>query len=277
MEWLQSKDPASCAIWEWIKADCQKRDTDQLRTLSPQEMECVCRRLGVSLPTFSQVSQNLQQVGWVVDGRVKGWKKWNDRNRTPEEDALRKQVEYWKQKADSKDVAKSSQQPPQFLPNPPRPPQSEERRGEESTNTVPPTPLEAFEIFWSEYPRKMKRGDAEHAFAEVNAHKFINDIVAAIRSQKSSEGWLKDSGKFIPYPANWIRDKQWLDQANGHEIKLEEFCTKNATRFRVISNKGYIYWTRTDGGPRREQWGNNQDQEKSFQATRQAYDDWVKL
>lgn len=136
--------------------------------------------------------------------------------------------------------------------------------------------FEAFEAFWHGYPLKKKRGDAEHAFTEVGGYEHIAEILAAIEAQRGSDSWLKEDGRFVPYPARWLRDKQWLDQINGAEIKSEEFSTPTAQRFRIASNRGYLYWTRTDGGPRREQFAKGTEQDKVFQASRLAYDCWLK-
>lgn len=136
MEWLQSQHPATCAVWEWLKGDCQKRDSSAVRVLSEQEAGVICRKLGISLPEFSQVSQNLQTIKWVVDGHLKSWSKWQDTGRTEKEDALRKQVEYWKCKAENQPVTEQDEKSPSFLPKPPNPPtRGEETIGEERRST----------------------------------------------------------------------------------------------------------------------------------------------
>lgn len=130
MEHIQSLDCASCAVWEWIKGDCQKRSSDTVRNLSEADLQSVSRRLGIDSSRFSQISQSLQNIGWIVGGRLRGWVKWQGA-RTPEEDAMRKQVEYWKIKAESlaTDIALLSGVPPKTshsLPNTPL----DERRGD---------------------------------------------------------------------------------------------------------------------------------------------------
>lgn len=128
MEWLQRKDPASCAVWEWLKGDCQKRDSSSVRVLSEREIEVVASRLGIDSPRFSQVSQNLQSVSWIENGHLNGWEKWQDVGRTTGEDALRKQVEYWKKQAGKQHVAEVAIA---VLPVPPETSQFSPLRGEE--------------------------------------------------------------------------------------------------------------------------------------------------
>lgn len=131
MEWLQSQDPASCAVWEWLKSDCRKRGEAKVRKLSKQETDTVSRRLGIDSPRFSQISQRLQEIGWVVNGALKGWDKWQIDGRPAAEEALRKQVQYWKKKAGAKGLAEASHDSPKILPDSPQPPPLEERRGDE--------------------------------------------------------------------------------------------------------------------------------------------------
>jgi hypothetical protein len=139
MEWLQSKDAASCAVWEWYKCDSQKRGDGSVRTLSEQEVDTISRRLGIDSPRFSQISQNLHAVKWISQNVIRGWQKWQGA-RTPEEDAARKQAEYWKQKAllgkGLENITDVSPKASQSLPKPPL----EENRGEQRRENPPVVP-----------------------------------------------------------------------------------------------------------------------------------------
>jgi hypothetical protein len=70
-----------------------------------------------------------------------------------------------------------------------------------------------FEIFWKAYPRKRSKGDAEKAFNRIKPNELLmQDILQSIERAKTSEDWLKDGGKFIPYPGSWLRAKGWEDE-----------------------------------------------------------------
>jgi len=70
-----------------------------------------------------------------------------------------------------------------------------------------------FDIFWKAYPKKKSKGDAEKAFAKVNPNEqLLATMLATIERAKKSEGWLKDNGQFIPYPATWLNHKCWEDE-----------------------------------------------------------------
>ncbi len=69
-----------------------------------------------------------------------------------------------------------------------------------------------FEEFWKAYPRKKSKGDAEKAWRALKPDEHLQEsILNALRIATTSEDWLKDSGKWIPYPATWIRGKRWTD------------------------------------------------------------------
>lgn len=66
-----------------------------------------------------------------------------------------------------------------------------------------------FAEFWSAYPRKVAKGDAEKAWKK---HKpDLAACLSAIAVAKSSPDWTKDGGQFIPHPATWINGKRWED------------------------------------------------------------------
>ena len=69
---------------------------------------------------------------------------------------------------------------------------------------------EGFEKFWSIYPKKKGKGDAEKAWNKADC--TLEQCEEAIESAKESEQWQKDNGQFIPYPASWLNSKSWLDE-----------------------------------------------------------------
>jgi len=70
----------------------------------------------------------------------------------------------------------------------------------------------AFENFWEAYPKKKSKGDAEKAWKTLKPNEHLADtILQAVQRAKTSREWAESGGKFIPYPASWLRDKGWLD------------------------------------------------------------------
>ena len=73
--------------------------------------------------------------------------------------------------------------------------------------------LAGFDLFWACYPRRQAKGDALKAWAQTAKHRpAIEEILAAIETQKKSDQWFRDSGQFIPMPATWLRAWRWADE-----------------------------------------------------------------
>ena len=71
---------------------------------------------------------------------------------------------------------------------------------------------EAFEEFWRSYPRKVAKQDAVHAFAKLNPDSsLLEAMLVSLGGAKKNPEWLKDDGKYIPYPATWINGRRWED------------------------------------------------------------------
>ena len=69
-----------------------------------------------------------------------------------------------------------------------------------------------FEKFWEVYPKKKGKGRAERVFFEINpSEDLFNRMINAIKLQKISKDWIKESGRFIPHPGKWLADKGWED------------------------------------------------------------------
>ena len=67
--------------------------------------------------------------------------------------------------------------------------------------------------FWPAYPKKRAKDEALKAFLKRKPDQPLVDLMLkAIAWQKQTEGWQKEGGKYIPYPATWLNDACWLDE-----------------------------------------------------------------
>lgn len=74
------------------------------------------------------------------------------------------------------------------------------------------TLMERFEDFWSIYPKKRSKGQAEKAWLIIKpGEQLLATMVATIGRAKTSVEWQRDGGKYIPYPATWLNAKGWAD------------------------------------------------------------------
>ena len=69
---------------------------------------------------------------------------------------------------------------------------------------------EGFDEFWSAYPRKTGKGDAEKSWIKMRPP--LADVLAALEWQRTQESWTKDRGQFIPMPSTYLNQKRWLDE-----------------------------------------------------------------
>lgn len=68
-----------------------------------------------------------------------------------------------------------------------------------------------FEIFWSEYPRKIGKKEAKISFSKLNlTDELFETIMKAVELQTKSEQWQSEI--FIPNPANWLNQERWNDE-----------------------------------------------------------------
>ncbi|QND94354.1 hypothetical protein SY91_01753 [Burkholderia cenocepacia] len=92
-------------------------------------------------------------------------------------------------------------------------PRGEGKGKERNANTRVTTSRDVdFEKFWSIYPRKDSKVQAEKAFTKIAPNEqLLAKILAGVQRAVTSEQWCKDEGRFIPYASTWLNGKRWED------------------------------------------------------------------
>lgn len=73
--------------------------------------------------------------------------------------------------------------------------------------------MNLFNEFWSAYPRKQGKKNAERAFIKLTPDEsLLGEILAALDWQKQSASWTKENGQFIPLPATYLNGRRWEDE-----------------------------------------------------------------
>ena len=67
---------------------------------------------------------------------------------------------------------------------------------------------EDFDRFWALYPRKKGKADARKAWQSVPGER-VEELLAALRRQRECSQWQEDGGRYVPYPATWLRGRRW--------------------------------------------------------------------
>ena len=82
------------------------------------------------------------------------------------------------------------------------------RTRQNGADGIPP----AFDRFWGIYPRKTNKQDALKAWKQLSPDDaLVGQILAGVERWKHCDQWTKDGGKFICYPATFLRGRRWED------------------------------------------------------------------
>lgn len=93
--------------------------------------------------------------------------------------------------------------------------ENDKRETKTGTRTRPNGAAEipvAFDRFWGIYPRKTNKQDALKAWKQLSPDDaLVEQIIAGVERWKRCEQWTRDDGKFICYPATFLRGRRWED------------------------------------------------------------------
>jgi len=72
---------------------------------------------------------------------------------------------------------------------------------------------QAFDRFWTLYPKKVKKQDALKAWRKLKPDEaLISEILDAVERAKGSPDWQREGGQFIPHPSSWLNGRRWEDE-----------------------------------------------------------------
>lgn len=141
-----------------------------------------------------------------------------------------------------------------FTPDPPQTRTGSESCEPKQTNKlkqidnppIVPQPFDvfrAFEVWWSSYPRKSNKATARELWKDIcHDQDTFDQLMKTLEWQKTSEGWTKDGGRYIPNPAKYLDEEKY-------EERPIEVAPKPQTNGGMI---GWPYW---------KQWGFNSFEE----------------
>lgn len=129
----------------------------------------------------------------------------------------------------------------------------EERRVERSpavaggVSPVPKKPAPVyppdFDAFYAAYPKKRDKPDAFKAWNQTKPDPEV--LTPSLEKWKKCHDWVKESGKYVPYPASWLRSRGWEDEAPAESRGLSQIARdKGHVEYRPVvedeSNPFYI-------------------------------------
>lgn len=82
------------------------------------------------------------------------------------------------------------------------------------------TATELFEIFWSEYPNKVKKSITLAKWKKIDP-KLYEKIIADVKERKAKDqAWLEEDGKYIPHPTTYLNQQRWEDEIKKPRSKV---------------------------------------------------------
>ena len=97
-------------------------------------------------------------------------------------------------------------------------------KNDKNIKNIKNKPFPMFDIFWSAYPKKKSKGDAEKAWLKIRPdNDLFKKMLLKIEIFIETEQWQKDGGKYIPHPATWLNAKGWEDELPeiGHQDGMD--------------------------------------------------------
>lgn len=87
--------------------------------------------------------------------------------------------------------------------------------------------LDRFERFWTTYPKKIGKAKCDRWFATHKVDDTLLDkMLTTLNTQKQSEQWTRENGRFIPHPYTWLNQGRWddeVEQSRWNKIDMEDF------------------------------------------------------
>jgi hypothetical protein len=96
-----------------------------------------------------------------------------------------------------------------------------------------------FAKFWADYPRKIRRKEAEASWRRLSEAERLA-AVEALGAFIASDAWQEQSGKFVPAPDRFLREGRWKtppskggSNANGNRKSTNAVNSRRGTDFSV--------------------------------------------
>lgn len=102
-----------------------------------------------------------------------------------------------------------------------------------------------FAQFWSAYPKKKSKGQAEKAWEKLKPNdSLFKTIMGTLAVAVKSADWLKDSGQYIPYPATWLNAKGWEDE---YDVPTAQKSEQPRREYLGEDENGNAIWRDSNG------------------------------
>lgn len=103
---------------------------------------------------------------------------------------------------------------------------SEEEDKDEDEKENNNNSLVIFDEFWTAYPKKRNKPDAQRAFKKLKADdKLLSAMLNALKKHKQLRQW--QDKQYIPNPATWLNGHMWEDEITSQDINAPNKYTSS--------------------------------------------------
>ena len=97
-----------------------------------------------------------------------------------------------------------------------------------------------FDEFWQSYPHKVGKKAALSAWKKLKPNAGLRaKIMEALETQKASDQWRRENGRYIPNPSTWLNQGRWDDQ-------LDQVSTWNTSKGGTSYEPDFSKWELPD-------------------------------
>jgi hypothetical protein len=114
----------------------------------------------------------------------------------------------------------------------------------EKHTCAPRNPLceETFNGFWEAYPRKENKAAALREWKKLNPDtKLLMQIMFNVNQRSQTPDWLKENGRYVLSPKNYLRDHRWMDETPEVEdcgcVQTQDTDPEEAEQLRIAMLK----------------------------------------
>lgn len=94
--------------------------------------------------------------------------------------------------------------------------------GDNGSETEKEILFKRFNIFKEAYPKWSKGPVVEQLFFELHPdEQLFSRIISGLETLKKCDEWKRESGRFIPSPDNFLRDRRWEDKLPQPTLKIQ--------------------------------------------------------
>lgn len=106
---------------------------------------------------------------------------------------------------------------------------SRARKTKTKTKTKTVNPLNPlFDRFWEAYPKKVAKEAARKAFTKHKPDEaLLNTMLSALETQKASDQWARDNGRYIPHASTWLNQKRWEDESPTEPVEVVDWAVSS--------------------------------------------------